>query len=93
MSGMATERWAIEQPDDPVGDRLGDLSQVEQEWQVGGVAAYLIVGDDLVDELADGGRVAVSRVEAAAADQLADLALHDLVGGLVSSHVMPPRCR
>jgi hypothetical protein len=68
MSGMARstgsspyERCAIEQPDDPVGDRLGDLGQVEQEWQVGGVAAFLMVGDDLVDEVVDGGRVAVGR--------------------------------
>jgi hypothetical protein len=90
---VVEERLQRSHADDPVGDRLGDLGQVEQEWQVGGVAAFLIVGDDLVDEVADGGRVAVGRVEAAAADQLADLAFDDLVGGLVSGHVTPPRCR
>jgi hypothetical protein len=69
--------------DHPVGHRLGHLSGVGERRHGGHQPPFGIVGDHLVDELADGDRVAVARVEPAPADQLADLVLDDLVGGLL----------
>lgn len=60
------------------------LAGVGQGRHAGGQAPHGVVGDDLVDEVADGGGVAVAGVQASLADQLADLALDDLVGGLLA---------
>jgi len=56
-------------------------------WRhAGGEAAFLV----LVDEAAHGGGVTVAGVQAAQADQLADLALDDLLGRLAGCHAHPP---
>jgi hypothetical protein len=69
--------------DHPVGHRLGHLAGVVQRRHAGHQPALGVVDDHFVDELTDGDPVAVARVEAAPPDELADLLLHDLVGGLL----------
>jgi hypothetical protein len=69
--------------DHPVGHRLGHLPGVGERRHGGHQPPLGVVGDHLVDELTDGDRVAVARVEPPPPDQLADLVLHDLVGGLL----------
>jgi hypothetical protein len=69
--------------DHPVGHRLGHLPGVGQRGHARDQPPVGVVGDHFVDELAHGDRVAVARVEPAPSDQLADLDLDDLVGGLL----------
>jgi len=86
---VVEERLERAHADHPVGHRLGHLAGVVQRRHAGHQPALGVVDDHLVDELADGDPVAVARVEAAPPDQLADLAFHDLVGGLLNGRHGP----
>jgi hypothetical protein len=76
--------------DDPVSHHLGDLAGVGEGRHARHQPPLGVVGDHLVDEPADGNRVAVARVEPASPDQLPHLVLHDLIGRLCPGRAHGP---